>query len=814
MMTKHSSLLALTLIFFVYTACAFELTTHTAMTAAAIKQSKIGGNPNESAVIKRLGLYDREYVVGTRYIDFAQITPRAATDFENRIMEEVRRAIPSIPQPHTIPGWIIRGAIREDDNVLGTPDGTPAGDEPGGVFSRVYGHFFDPQNDRGLTVSPLSPFGARAPDWALRQSATVSNRLNHYNVPAAREAMWRALTLQAYPATASSYGPLKPSNWADTPLAKATLREAYWGTTFRALGDVLHLIQDMAQPQHTRNDAHSGVGCNNGAILSTCLGGHASYIESYLNARTLQADTFTLDEGFLPPKPGSGSVQNRTEPQLVYSGYTTPRFANYRDYFGSVNAASNKGIANYSNRGFYSFGTNRGSIAARDFPTPNDGMLSDETVDYGGGKVTLKVGPVTDYVTGTTEQNVRLSAVGFFEQFLNLFGVGGVSSSTMTRLNYDDQARLLVPRAVGYSAGLIDYFFRGAIEISRPTAGVFAVVDHSLPENQCTYSTTTSTCGFKTIKMKIKNVTEDIIVSGGGPTWPQHMNGGKLVAIAKFHVNTCFRPTFDQPIYGSTAAVIACRTPNQQIAVSAPYLEQGGAFFLKANEEKEVEFSFAENAIPFDATDLYIQVAYRGTLGDEEDGIAIGTYDVSEPTFITLANYTDVKIDVPGKTCIVAPTTGTVQPFDFDAKLYVLQGKLNDPGPPQYRELLSTKLDPGQYSRFVFLGDALEANMFARAYYTVARDVWFNMDNGIPNIVSQLITPTFFQRKDDGLIYYPNEEYKVREGYGHLWGVYNSRFYGRVQLSANVPVSYDDVVKVIKDCPGAMVLKPITTLAF
>jgi hypothetical protein len=30
-----------------------------------------------------------------------------------------------------------------------------------------------------------------------------------------------------------------------------TDRQAYWATTFRALGDVAHLVQDLAQPQHT-----------------------------------------------------------------------------------------------------------------------------------------------------------------------------------------------------------------------------------------------------------------------------------------------------------------------------------------------------------------------------------------------------------------------------------------------------------------------------------------------------------------------------------------------------------------------------------
>jgi hypothetical protein len=467
-------------------------------------------------------------------------------------------------------------------------------------------------------------------------------------------------------------------------------------------------------------------------------------------------------------------------------------------------------LADYSSRGFL---TPKKNVNEADndmlLPYRSANQYAQEYVPAGSdtcspqqGGVNYLRGTVPDSITGVADP-VKMAS----DSLLN--GKYGLN-----RCVFDDRAVLLIPRAVGYSAGLIDYFFRGTLEINRPTEGVFAVVDHSKPENQCTFNASGAPgCGFKKIKMKLKNTTADIVVSGGGGTFKQHMSGGKLYAIAKYHNNTCFDPSFQSPIYGAgPAAAVQCRSVDEVITLSDAY--SATPFTLNAGEEKELEFTFNTNAIPFSATDLYLQVVYRGKLGTEDDAVVVGTYDVSEPTFITLANYTDVKIDVPNKTCTVAPTTGTVKPFDFDAKLYVLQGKLNDPGPPQYRELMVTRLDPGQYSRFVFLGDALEANMFARAYYTVARDVWFNMDNGIPNIVSQLITPTFFQRKDDGLIYYPNEEYKVREGYGHLWGVYNSRFYGRVTLGSGVSVSYDDVVKVIKDCPGTVALKPIDTLAF
>lgn len=36
-------------------------------------------------------------------------------------------------------------------------------------------------------------------------------------------------------------------------------RQAYLAQTFRGIGHLIHLLQDMAQPAHVRNDAHFGI---------------------------------------------------------------------------------------------------------------------------------------------------------------------------------------------------------------------------------------------------------------------------------------------------------------------------------------------------------------------------------------------------------------------------------------------------------------------------------------------------------------------------------------------------------------------------
>jgi hypothetical protein len=281
MNTHHKLLIACIASALPNQALAFDIHTHAAMTSEAVKQSQITGSPNSSQVLKKLGLYNKDDVLKQRYIDIGtSLTSRNGTDFEQTVMKNVRDVITDIPNPYTIPGWIVRGAIREDDNTKETPQGTPEGDEPGGVFNRVYGHFYDPINNRGLTVANIT-VGAHALDWATRNGAQANGRENRYNTLSAREAMWRALTLKKLSNGSLSDLPVTGSSGSIAALRESE-RKAYWATMFRALGDMVHLVQDMGQPQHTRNDAHSGLGCVPGTDV--CAGGHASFVENYLRA--------------------------------------------------------------------------------------------------------------------------------------------------------------------------------------------------------------------------------------------------------------------------------------------------------------------------------------------------------------------------------------------------------------------------------------------------------------------------------------------------------------------------------------------------
>ena len=171
------------------------------------------------------------------------------------------------PERLPIQNWLVRGAIREDDMGDGVGlAGLLGGDcalnwlatvpsQPGRI-TRSYRHFFDPEFNTGLNV--LGDDYPKAVDWALGYQDSFANPAvpaegisrNHYSYLDARNAFWWALTRK----TSKEHG------FADSAVSReldAEDRMILWATVFRSLGNVVHLLQDTAQPQHSRIDPHS-----------------------------------------------------------------------------------------------------------------------------------------------------------------------------------------------------------------------------------------------------------------------------------------------------------------------------------------------------------------------------------------------------------------------------------------------------------------------------------------------------------------------------------------------------------------------------
>jgi hypothetical protein len=277
-------------------ASAFELPTHGAMTAAASNQSRLLSTPISGELLRQLGLVDFNVTfetmtpplyppLGRSYIDIgSELKVRNGLLLEDTVIASLNTfsGIP-IPAPYQIGGWIMRGAIREDDNkVQNGPKASPErqSDEPGGVFDRILGHFFDPKSDTGLSVTGIE-LQPRAVDWALQSGTKVNaQHENHFKAGDAREAMWRALTLTRVVAgsvTGEGVIPTAIAGGSDAEKRENT-RKAYWATTFRALGEEDNNARKCemgslkSSPRHGANCPHAHFRCKPAGKTDQSLG--------------------------------------------------------------------------------------------------------------------------------------------------------------------------------------------------------------------------------------------------------------------------------------------------------------------------------------------------------------------------------------------------------------------------------------------------------------------------------------------------------------------------------------------------------------
>lgn len=588
---------------------AYELGTHARITYSALLQSDAYTN---SSFIEGLGISGGWRAdLGTEYNDAIDVAVAVRTA---RIYDQSNGKLPardimgidairfrSFPE-----GWLMSGAVREDDSGRFTgafsahvlsAEAEPH-DDPWTNFNRFCNHFFDPFRNRAYSgVCPIT-FEA-APIWALGSNAPfalplplVPNpvRINHFTLRDAREQMWLGLT----------------GIWRDSSnrFGDADRRRA-WATVFRSLGDILHLNQDMAQPQHTRDEGHGY--------------GHDAWYEKYMEGRAKGQSTVTYSYLLT-------TLEALDAQPLTYVGYPKPEFNSFAEYWSTgLGAASNdgKGLADYSNRGFFTpsenFGRTRYSYPLSDRAAYQTSMITRSN----GWTDTYLDGTVRDTLMNTQSRPIHMTRSSLLDEQLVQIGVGEQTPPlapevfTIDRYAFDDRAELLIPRAVAYSAGLLDHFFRGRLRISPPDDGVYAMVDHAAEADP-------QTGGFSAIKAKVANATAG-----------DAMTSGTLIAIVKFHRDVCYAPDLSgQP--DSFAQAQQCRGANEEM-ITSDLIELPNGLPVT---DTELTFRFASK-IPINATDLRLQIAFQGTLGEEPGAVVVAARDLTEPTYFTFFNGTD-----------------------------------------------------------------------------------------------------------------------------------------------------------------------------
>jgi hypothetical protein len=351
--------------------------------------------------------------------------------------------------------WMIEGSIREDESISS---------DTGGEWFRYQHHFFDPVNNKGLDyylpilgIGSYHITGYKAPDWALEDIGTYSGQF--YSIQDAKQYYFNGLTATA----------------------KAD-RNKNLAKTFRALGQVMHMVQDMAQPQHTRNDAHGGdmFGTPYGLQIFGTKSQYEMQIDSEISRRTFSPDY-------------------------------TPIFNSYRKFYVT---GDGKGLAEFSNRSFVTAGTNFNCIgydyssgfcaSSGGYPSPSLDITRKEEVPIADlltelnmtdsplmnetGVVTFFGNLITDNYSGGTIENNRITTYSIFDKDLQARGLA--PAFTLNKANYNKMAEYLLPRAVGYSAGLLNYFFRGKVNMEKDpqNAGKYIIKNESSEKMEGTFA--------------------------------------------------------------------------------------------------------------------------------------------------------------------------------------------------------------------------------------------------------------------------------------------------------------------------------------
>jgi len=320
----------------------------------------------------------------------------------------------------------------------------------------VLNHFFDPQYGGGVGSGLDVPLfvGFKSVDWMVADIDLA--KISTTNTPA----------------QVPEFSLRNANDYFYHGLVDDTVsrREVAFGRLFQSLGHVVHHVQDMAQPQHTREAWHAHVG--DIYFGPAVFPFYERYTEKYLNKR----------------------IETRSDAKLeaAITAYPTPMLPTSRQYWyvpGAAlgSASSFIGMAGFTAQNFFTVNNELkvkdGKFVPSDgFPRPSgrnfDGsemrvvsqdvsyMLRDDRVV--SGKTNFLVGKVYDGFTAKLSDELRLAHAGFFwNPLANLNQTPRYNGFFESSLVFDDVHSVVAPRAIGFSAGLLNHFFRIDLNLVR-----------------------------------------------------------------------------------------------------------------------------------------------------------------------------------------------------------------------------------------------------------------------------------------------------------------------------------------------------------
>ncbi len=461
--------------------------------------------------------------------------------------------------------WIAYGGEAEDYGWLGKKD-YPR--------TRAFNHFHDPLkawDEAGLDDyyslmytanyfrEPVSPLL-----WGLNpgQQDFTMNFTGDWSWGKARELYYFFLTGRDFA--------------GDIVAITQAAREAYFAGCLRAVGQVMHLLEDASVPLHTRNDVHVFPFIKDLGLLKVTVG-RWTY-ETYTKENIDNLD-------FVPDETG-----NRPDPILLTDPQPDSAFSHLAPVTGLFDrnqynwgdpipaADAPIGLAEYSNANFLT----NDSMWTYPHPAIADTnydpavWLDPETVDAEDGQQDQRI----YFRKNTGDPIERFMVAEYWYHTLHVWGLPEVEYALgVDRECFADYAEKIIPRAVGYSAALLDYFFRGRMDVEY----AFLKKD--------SHGTITG------IELSLKNTTPSDDGQGIEP-----------FDLGVIDMAYQYTPADgDEPVFGLVQDVYQIQSPNDLIN----------------SEYVSIDVDFPEDtAIPLGPQELSFTLVFNGQLGMEQGAVA------------------------------------------------------------------------------------------------------------------------------------------------------------------------------------------------
>ena len=316
----------------------------------------------------------------------------------------------------TIRQWLEEGGVREDDSL------------------RFLRHFHD----------PLKPWDAAGLDLVIdRHDSSVRWMQERHQGDLDTGGFW-------------SWGDARRLYYQALTEPNANYREMLWADLFRAIGQIMHLVVDASVPEHTRNDPHALGGITPTSSYEYWVSGqHPSQArEDAFIARFLSAPIGFVPEILQLPVPSGEHIARVPVARLIdadrYDGSNPGVTANPVDPRAPVSA----GLAEIANANFYSENRFHGA-----YPSPTDNGLIRVNLDTPAGRVRR-------YFSRPAGRGLLPANPLRAECVSETYGTEPPPYPCVDGAVWSQIAAHMLPRAVGYASGVLDYFFRGSLAVT------------------------------------------------------------------------------------------------------------------------------------------------------------------------------------------------------------------------------------------------------------------------------------------------------------------------------------------------------------